>query len=157
MDEIRKGRQTPTLSVVLPYQESLGGEAVELYNRSGRTAQDWQELMMEDIMALDADGRWLHMKESPPAGAGKSYNRDTGKFRLPADRERLYRVVNVEKGLTDQPFIDVYSPEIRASKQRSYAYVRDCQERGAPAGIILPMPLRGKGRIQEVKQWIRIR
>ena len=51
MDEIRKGRQTPTLSVVLPYQESLGGEAVELYNRSGRTAQDWQELMMEDIIS----------------------------------------------------------------------------------------------------------
>lgn len=96
------------------------------------------------------------------------YDRDTGKYRLPAGRERLYRVVNVEKGLTDQPFIDVYSPEIRssqylegfnaqlrliefacnlaygtlsdpnnvdktaeeikASKQRSYAYVRDCQE-----------------------------
>ena len=74
MDEARIGRQTPTLSVVLPYKESLGGEAVELYDRSGRTAQDWQALMMEDIMALDADGRWLHMKFgwSIPRRNGKS-------------------------------------------------------------------------------------
>ena len=74
MTDARIGRQTPTLSVVLPYKESLGNEAVELYNRSGRTAQDWQALMMEDIMALDADGRWLHMKFgwSIPRRNGKS-------------------------------------------------------------------------------------
>lgn len=71
---VRRGRQTPTLSVVLPYKASLGGEAVTLYNKSGRTAQDWQALMMEDIMALDADGRWLHMKFgwSIPRRNGKS-------------------------------------------------------------------------------------
>ena len=70
----RRGRQTPTLSVVLPYKASLGDEAVALYNKSGRTAQDWQALMMEDIMALDADGRWLHMKFgwSIPRRNGKS-------------------------------------------------------------------------------------
>lgn len=74
MSSVRKGRQTPTLSVVLPYKESRGSEAVDLYNRSGRTAQDWQALMMEDIMALDADGRWLHMKFgwSVPRRNGKS-------------------------------------------------------------------------------------
>ena len=74
MTETRKGRQFPTLSVVLPYQNSRGMEAVEQYNRSGRTAQDWQALMMEDIMALDADGRWLHMKFgwSIPRRNGKS-------------------------------------------------------------------------------------
>lgn len=74
MSSARRGRQTPTLSVVLPYTQSLGSEAVELYDRSGRTAQDWQALMMEDIMALDADGRWLHMKFgwSIPRRNGKS-------------------------------------------------------------------------------------
>ena len=95
------------------------------------------------------------------------FDRDTGKYKLPEGRERLYRAVNYEKGLNDKPLIDVYSPEIRtsqylegfnaqlrliefacnlaygtlsdpntvdktaeeikASKQRSYAYVRDCQ------------------------------
>lgn len=74
MAETRKGRQLPTLSVVLPYKDSRGTEAVELYNRTGRTAQDWQAIMMEDIMALDADGRWLHMKFgwSIPRRNGKS-------------------------------------------------------------------------------------
>lgn len=72
--ETRKGKQTPTVSVVLSYTESLGAEAVELYNRSGRTAQDWQALMIEDIMAINEDGLWLHMKcgWSIPRRNGKS-------------------------------------------------------------------------------------
>ena len=39
MAEIRLGRQTPTVSAVLPYTETKGQEAVDLYNKSGRTAQ----------------------------------------------------------------------------------------------------------------------
>ena len=62
MAETRLGRQTPTVSAVLPYTESKGQEAVQLYNKSGRIAQQWQELIMEDIMALDENGKWLHMK-----------------------------------------------------------------------------------------------
>ncbi len=74
MSEIRKGKQTPTCSVVLPYQISHGSDAVEQYNRSGRTAQDWQALMMEDIMAVGTDGLWIHMKFgwSIPRRNGKS-------------------------------------------------------------------------------------
>lgn len=74
MEEKRRGRQTPTCSVVLPYTQSLGSEAVELYNRSGRTAQEWQALMIEDIMAVDEHGKWLHMKFawSVPRRNGKS-------------------------------------------------------------------------------------
>ena len=56
MSEIRLGRQTPTICIRLPYSDSLGTEAVDLYNRSDRTAQDWQTLMVEDIMAVDDDG-----------------------------------------------------------------------------------------------------
>lgn len=95
------------------------------------------------------------------------YDKENDRYRVPEGRERLYRVVNYEKGMNDAPLIDVYSPEIRASsyfegfnaqlrliefacslaygtlsdpqsvdktaeevkasKQRSYAYVRDCQ------------------------------
>jgi len=74
MAETRLGRQTPTVSAVLPYTESKGQEAVQLYNKSGRTAQQWQELMLEDIMALDENGKWLHMKFawSVPRRNGKS-------------------------------------------------------------------------------------
>ena len=49
MSEPRKGRQTPTKSVVLPYRETLGQEAIDLYNSTGRIAQEWQELLMSDL------------------------------------------------------------------------------------------------------------
>lgn len=95
------------------------------------------------------------------------YDKDSDRYLVPEGRERLYRTVNYERGMTDAPLIDVYSPEIRASayfdgfnaqlrliefacslaygtlsdpqsvdktaeevkasKQRSYAYVCDCQ------------------------------
>ena len=46
MGEVRRGRQTPTKSIILPYTETHGQEAIDLYNSSGRTAQEWQELLM---------------------------------------------------------------------------------------------------------------
>ena len=33
----RVGRQSPTVSVVLPYKDTKGQEAVELYNKSEHT------------------------------------------------------------------------------------------------------------------------
>lgn len=73
-EEKRIGRQTPTLSRVLPYEDTHGGEAVLLYNQSSRKAQQWQELMMADIMAVNSDGLWTHMKFgwSVPRQNGKS-------------------------------------------------------------------------------------
>ena len=73
-EEIRRGKQTPTVSRVLPYTDSLGAEAIETYNKSGRTAQEWQERMIEDIMAVNPDGSWVHMKFgwSVPRRNGKS-------------------------------------------------------------------------------------
>lgn len=74
MDEKKIGRQTPTTAVVLPYTNSLGTEAVGIYNKSGRTAQQWQELLLEDIMALNKENQWVHMKFgwSIPRRNGKS-------------------------------------------------------------------------------------
>lgn len=73
-EEIRKGKQTPTICIRLRYAESLGTEAVYLYNQSDRTAQDWQALMLEDIMAVNDSGLWIHMKYgwSIPRRNGKS-------------------------------------------------------------------------------------
>lgn len=74
MNEIKKGRQTPTASFVIPYKKTRGEEAIELYNRSGRTAQEWQELMLYDIMAVNDENLWIHMKFgwSVPRRNGKS-------------------------------------------------------------------------------------
>lgn len=58
----RLGSQHPTTSVVLPYEETRGSEAVELYNSSGNTAQEWQELQLNNILAVNEDGLWTHAK-----------------------------------------------------------------------------------------------
>lgn len=74
MTDKRVGSQEPTISVVLPYTDSLGEEACAIYNRSRRNTLPWQELMLEDIMAVDEDGLWIHMKFgwSIPRRNGKS-------------------------------------------------------------------------------------
>lgn len=58
----RLGRQTPTASLILPYTETRGPEAIALYNQTGRTAQEWQELLLCDILAVNEDGLWVHTK-----------------------------------------------------------------------------------------------
>lgn len=81
MAETRVGRQTPTQSLILPYEKTLGMEAVELYNESGRTAIEWQELLACDIMAVNDDGLWVHQK------FGYSVPRRNGKNEVVAMRE----------------------------------------------------------------------
>lgn len=73
-DEKRIGRQTPTVTHVLPYDDTKGGEAVLLYNQSSKKALEWQELMIYDIMAVNEDGTWKHLKFgwSVPRQNGKS-------------------------------------------------------------------------------------
>lgn len=83
MTEVRKGRQTPTRSVVLPYTSTLGGEAIELYNSTGRTAQEWQELLVSDILAYNEDGLWIHTKY------GYSVPRRNGKNEIVVIRELI--------------------------------------------------------------------
>ena len=56
MAAAKKGRQTPTQSVTLPYQKTQGQDAVQLYNSTGRTAQPWQELLLYDILAENDEG-----------------------------------------------------------------------------------------------------
>lgn len=72
--EVRKGRQTPTTSVVLPYEKTLGEEAVTLYESTGRKAQEWQQLLVYDIMARTDDNLWIHSKfgYSVPRRNGKN-------------------------------------------------------------------------------------
>jgi phage terminase large subunit-like protein len=60
--EARKGRQTPTTSVVLPYDRTLGQEAIDLYEKTGRTAMEWQKRIVSDIMARNDSDLWTHSK-----------------------------------------------------------------------------------------------
>ena len=60
--EARTGRQTPTTSVVLPYDTTLGDQAIELYESTGRHALEWQKLMIRNIMARTPDDLWTHSK-----------------------------------------------------------------------------------------------
>lgn len=72
--EKRIGRQFPTQSVVLPYTQTKGGEAILLYDQSSRKTMEWQQSMLYDIMATDDDGLWVHIKfgYSIPRRNGKS-------------------------------------------------------------------------------------
>lgn len=90
MDEPRKGRRVPTKSVILPYAETHGQAAIDLYNSTGRTAQQWQELMLYDILAVNEDGLWVHTK------FGYSVPRRNGKNEIVAIRE-LYGLEHGER------------------------------------------------------------
>lgn len=89
MSEKRIGRQRPTRAFVLPYEETKGAEAIALYNATERTAQEWQELMLYDILAVNEDGLWVHTK------FGYSVPRRNGKNEIVAMRE-LYGLKNGE-------------------------------------------------------------
>lgn len=85
----RIGNQIPTTSVVLDYTESFGDEAVQLYNMSGNVCQEWQALMLSDIMAVNDQGLWIHTK------FGYSVPRRNGKTEIITQRE-LWGLFNGE-------------------------------------------------------------
>lgn len=85
----RIGNQIPTQSVVLEYSKSYGDEARQLYDMSGNTCQEWQALMLEDIMAINEDGLWVHTK------FGYSVPRRNGKTEIITQRE-LWGIFNGE-------------------------------------------------------------
>lgn len=62
MAEPRYGRQTPTSSVVIPYESTLGERAIGLYELTGRKPQEWQEALVYDIRATDTEGLFIHSK-----------------------------------------------------------------------------------------------
>ena len=86
---VKVGNQVPTLSIVLPYTESYGGEAVELYNMTENTAQEWQALLINDLMAINDDGLWTHTK------FGYAVSRRNGKTEVVTARE-LWGLFNGE-------------------------------------------------------------
>lgn len=76
MAEVKTGRQTPTQSVILPYSETKGQEAIDLYHETGNDLLEWQQLLACDIMATNEEKLWVHQKYgySVPRRNGKSEN-----------------------------------------------------------------------------------
>ena len=88
----REGRQTPTSAFIIPYEQTKGEEAVKIYNKCGRKARPWQELLLYDIMAVDKDGLWIHSK------FGYSLPRRNGKTEDVMMR-LIYALMNGERAL----------------------------------------------------------
>lgn len=81
MGTVRTGSQFPTQAVILPFEQSKGPQAVETYEQSGRRAQDWQKLLITDIMGTGPDGLYVHQK------FGYEVPRQNGKGEVIAMRE----------------------------------------------------------------------
>lgn len=88
--ETRTGRQEPTTSFILPYTETDGQTAVDLYELTGRTAMPWQKALIYDILAKDGSGLWVHSR------FGYSVPRRNGKGEVIVMRE-LYGLAVGEK------------------------------------------------------------
>lgn len=59
---VRYGCQTPSQSVILDYEKSLGQEAIDIYKKTGLSPYPWQEKLIKDIFAVNDDGLWTHSK-----------------------------------------------------------------------------------------------
>lgn len=79
--KVRLGNQHPTQSVILPYNDTLFKDAIDTYNTTSRTAQEWQVLLAKHIFAVNDDGLWTHTK------FGYSLPRRNGKNEVVAIRE----------------------------------------------------------------------
>lgn len=60
------GRQIPTSCVYLSTPEDLergkGQEAKQFYEKSGNKLMEWQEKLLDQMMAIGEDGLWVHQK-----------------------------------------------------------------------------------------------
>ena len=86
---VRIGNQIPTKSVILPYTETYGDEARQLYDMTGNVCLEWQALLLNDIMAYNDEGLWVHTK------FGYSVPRRNGKTEIITERE-LWGLFNGE-------------------------------------------------------------
>lgn len=89
MSKKKIGNQKPTQSLILSTKNSDYKEAIEFYERSGRTAQKWQIELLKAILSKTKNELWVHTK------FGYSVPRRNGKNEIVAIRE-LYGLVKGE-------------------------------------------------------------
>ena len=80
---MRIGNQIPTHSVVLTNSETptRGSDAIRLYEETGRTPQEWQANLINEILSVNEDGLWIYPK------FGYSVPRRNGKGEILTIRE----------------------------------------------------------------------
>ena len=100
MPKVRKGRQTPTKSIVLPYAETRGQEAIDLYNGSGRTAQEWQEalILMKTHQMIELPSAIGNLEDDSPIYIYSTINI----FCSAADINELVEMFKGETGETEE-------------------------------------------------------
>ncbi|CAM4226100.1 terminase large subunit [Erysipelothrix aquatica] len=87
----KKGSQKPTQSIILSAKNSLFEDAVNLYEKSGRKARQWQINLLKAILSRNKKGLWEHTK------FGWSISRRNGKNEVVAQREMIGIVMLSEK------------------------------------------------------------
>jgi phage terminase large subunit-like protein len=134
---MRVGSQTPTTSVTIPYQKTHGQKAIDLYNKTTRTAREWQEIMTYDILATNEEGLWTHSK------FGYEIPRRNGKGEIIVIRE-IYGLMNGERILHTAhrtttshsawerlcTLLDEIGIEYKATKQMGLETIRCEEENG---------------------------
>lgn len=135
--EKRIGRQTPTKSIIIPYTASHGQEAIDLYNSSGRTCQEWQELLLYDILAVNDDGLWTHTKFGMeiPRRNGKNEVLTMVEFYGLVNGERILHTAHrtttsssasrrLAKLLTDSGYEEVVRPKKGEKYDKHFSYTK---------------------------------
>lgn len=87
---MRIGKQEPTKRKFIPFEITKSDEAIEIYRKSSRDVYEWQEALLQPILALNNDNLWTHMK------FGCAVPRQNGKNEFVAIRE-LYGLYKNEK------------------------------------------------------------
>lgn len=77
----RLGSQEPTKSRIIPFERTESDTAIEYYRKSKRDVYEWQEGILQPMMAVNPDGLWTHMK------FGLAVPRQNGKNEIVAIRE----------------------------------------------------------------------
>ena len=78
---MRIGNQIPTHSATIPYTETKGQNALDIYKETGREPQEWQANLINEILAVNDDGLWIYPKY------GYSVPRRNGKGEILTIRE----------------------------------------------------------------------
>lgn len=132
---MRIGNQIPTHSVVLPYTQTKGDKALELYEETGREPQEWQANLVRDLLAVNDDDLWTHPK------FGYSVPRRNGKGEILTIREmygieigehichtahRTTTSSSASKRLADllkaKGYSEVFRPKKNVTYSQSYTY-----------------------------------
>jgi hypothetical protein len=102
----------PRVRAVRAWSESLGDEAVELAASAGLILDDWQADALRAMLAVGADGRWLHFE------FGLNVARQTGKGGILEARELAALFLTGEK-------LAVHSAHEFATSQEHFRRVED--------------------------------